>query len=190
MNKLTLLLTLLWSATIMANSEVAPPRQQMNFSTLKPDAVVAQSAGYLGALYLGAEYAVTEYYAIDFGYGYTPKALAGIDIQQYSLRNSIRFSLIENKLFHLGTHLGLGLTYGNNNRLFIKQPEKYPIGYYQPSALRYILSWGLHTQVAGVEVFSGLAFLDTELSPYYNQNWEPADEIQIGSFSIGCRIPL
>ncbi|MDQ3233917.1 MAG: hypothetical protein M3Q07_19045 [Pseudobdellovibrionaceae bacterium] len=139
-----------------------------------------QHAGYAGNAALGLGY-VGSTFGADALYGWTPKRLAGHDVQSLTLKGLwYLFTVGHEGEMNVRPYLGLGAFYSPDSDLFLQLPDQYPKSYYVPSALRPALFTGLRMQInrsfsASVEY----ALLDSELA--YVKNKRGVAYNQVGS---------
>lgn len=151
-----------------------------------PDSALTQHAAYAGYAAIGFGYQ-WHYGALDILYGFTPKSLAGIDVQSWSIKTSGYLGR-----WRVSDHLtlkpygGLSIIYSPDQELFVKLPKQYPKSYYPPTAIRPTLLSGIEFQFArtvgiGVE----FALLDSELA--YLRDAHKIDPEKVGSSGFTLR---
>jgi hypothetical protein len=151
-----------------------------------PDSAITQHASYAGYAAIGFGYQ-WHYGALDVLYGFTPKSLAGIDVQSWSIKTSGYLGRWRaSEQFMLKPYGGVSIIYSPDQDLFVRLPKQYPKAYYPPSAIRPALLSGLELQIAktvgiGVE----FALLDSELA--YLRDAHQIDPEKVGSSGFTVR---
>ena len=102
-----------------------------------------QSGSLMGMVHLSYGARFADHHSVQAGAGYVPKRSDHAEMTLYSIRyrydSGIAWTIgnITLNPFSLGT----GLLIGNHRELFVKLPERYPDGYYTPSALRLVFNY-------------------------------------------------
>jgi len=165
------------------------------FKKLIPDHSKIQYAGNIGFFAIGLGYNFAEIYDLDVMYGYTPGYIGGHHINQLTIKNTI----IPKMHFNLGKIrvnplLGLHFTYNmrENRNTWLKLPDRYPGGYYFPTALHGLLTAGIRVDSEEIKsnFFENLALyfelgtVDSYLRSYFISKNIPFYEIWNISLSL------
>jgi hypothetical protein len=100
--------------------------------------------------------------------GFVPAAIGGRDIVQTTAKSLFDILKIERGQWQSRLMLGLGLLYGASDKLFVLLPDKYPAGYYPPSAIRFLLLTGIKQKLSkNHELAFEFAWFDSQLERLY-----------------------
>ncbi len=110
-----------------------------------PDFAVAHTGSYLGALGAGFGYSVfDDVINLSVGYGFTPAAIAALDVHNLWMRGSIRPIALRYRAFRfVPVYLGGGALYAVGDNFFTRLPEPYSEDYYAKTAWMFLGQVGL-----------------------------------------------
>ncbi len=153
-----------------------------------PDYFTAQAGSYTGMLAIGIGYQPFDYLRSDVSFGFVPESVGGTSIQSLAWKTNLRFCGFRD-FYGVGSTLstGLGLLYGFDRDLFLALPEKYPAGYYPPTAIRVLLSVAINLEVANQEeVFFDYSWHDSGVYRYLESD-RFESLFELGTYGIGYR---
>lgn len=160
-----------------------------------PDYVSTQSGGYVGYLSAGAGYWLSAKWDTEFLLGYVPESEGGEEIWQATWKNSIhpfkyRFGgRGKNRKEISVPYIGAAIIYGFDDDLFFEPPGRYPEGYYPPTAIHTVLSFGASARLRSHGVFVEGAVLDAGLRAYF-RNFDHLSIRDVMSLAAGYRFYL
>ena len=168
----------------------------------QPDKVVLQTAGYAGVVAGGPGWDLGTDHALSLLVGYVPKGTAPEELWQLTLKYAYRpidpvplnGEQAPSRWHPL--HLGLGLVYGHHDRLFLRQPERYPPDYYPPTALLPTITVGTSQEEGSRTVFLEFTMLARSVDAFFSNRRYFAEQYEllgleaIGSLAFGLRIGL
>jgi len=167
---------------------------------LTPDNLIIQTAGYVGFIAIGLGWGVTKNSQFSLLAGYVPKSVAGIELWQLSAK--FDWYVFEKSIINMSVksihwhpfYLGLGLTYGIHDDLWVQLPDRYPDEYYQPTAFRFLLNFGSKFSLRHYDVIFGYSLFDIEVFEYinshefYRKNYSFFGLAGIGSLSLAIEL--
>lgn len=180
----------------MATASTLP--EEENRKSRLIDYMLLQSGGYLGytAIGVGKDF---EHHKINMLIGYVPENIGGIEIMQLNFKydwhpfQAIQFETLHENIWIDPYYMGISIIYGDHDNLFLKLPEQYPSGYYQPTALRYTLNIGASLQYSRHTFFIEYSILDVNLvtfikhPKFFTDNYGYFGLKGIGSLAIGVK---
>lgn len=111
--------------------------------------VDVQSGSLMGLVHVAYGARFADHHAVQVGAGYVPKRSDHAELTLFSLRyrydSSVRWAVAGMTLNPFS--IGSGLLIGNHHDLFVKLPDRYPDGYYTPSALRLVFNYQATLQI-------------------------------------------
>ena len=163
-----------------------------------PDFVRLQVGGWIGAMNIAPGYAfLDDVVHLSAGFGYTPGRLSGKDVFNVDATLVIRpfrVDLGRRGWSLVPVELGAGVMYVFGDQYHVTFPDKYPSGYYPPTALHWMahvgveLAWeprhGVFTRHA---IFYRATALDTFATSYL-ENPDRLDLVDVLSGAIGYRV--
>ncbi len=163
-----------------------------------PDFVRLQYGGWIGAMNIAPGYAfLDDVVHLSAGFGYTPGRLSGKDVFNVDATLVIRpfhIDLGRRGWSLVPVELGAGVMYVFGDQYHVTFPDKYPSGYYPPTALHWLahvgveLAWeprhGVFTRHA---IFYRATTLDTFATSYL-ENPDRLDLVDVLSGAIGYRV--
>jgi hypothetical protein len=124
-----------------------------------PDYVKMQFAGNLGLLSVGAGYEVINNVLYsELLYGFVPKSISNAEsIHLISIKNTFPIFTKQIGDFTLSPIAGFTTSVETGNNSFLTLPDKYPKGYYFPSAIHFTLFVGaqVHKEFKNQKIFKG-----------------------------------
>jgi len=111
-----------------------------------PDYVRLQTGGFLGMFTIGVGYsALRDVLNIGVSYGFVPPyhGAPAVHVGTATLQiRPLRFPIDQERIWIYPLYVGGGLFVAHGKNLFVQQPNVYPPGYYEPTALHYLLLFG------------------------------------------------
>jgi hypothetical protein len=151
-----------------------------------PDFYPVHTGSYQGFLATGVGYKFGGIEAQGL-LGYVPAAIGGRDLLQATAKSLIDILTVERNQWQSRLVVGLGLLYGQSDKLFVLLPDKYPAGYYPPSAIRFLLLTGVKQRFSKEhEVAFEFAWFDSELERLY-EDGQLDGIFRRGTYGIGYR---
>lgn len=158
--------------------------------------VDVQSGSLMGLVHASYGTRFHERHNIMVGAGYVPKLSYHREMMLYSLRyrydHSAQWSI--NGMTFKPFSVGAGFLVGDHSDLFLVLPDRYPEGYYAPSALRIVFNYQASLQVTpSVQAYFDMSVLDVGLLGYvrepdfYNDNYDYLGLEGITSWGFGVR---
>ena len=127
-----------------------------------PDYAKMQFAGNLGLLSVGAGYEVIRNVLYsELLYGFVPKSISNAEnIHLISIKNTFPIFTKEIGDFTFSPIAGFSASLETGNNSFLIVPDKYPKGYYLPSAIHFTLFAGaqVHKEFKNQKIFKGADF--------------------------------
>lgn len=164
------------------------PSLAYSFTFPIPNYLSLQTGAYTGFTTIGALYELSSKYELEGQIGYTPAALAGVDITSFDLKlhwNHSRLILDDN--VQIIGYSAAAILYSNDRDMFIILPSRYPREYYDPSAIKWLFTFGTvleyHLQY---KVYMEYTYTDVEFIKYYN-NFNSLSLQNLGSLGLGIR---
>ena len=160
------------------------------------DYLDVQSGSLMGLVHVsyGTEFA--ERHNVLVGAGYVPKLSYHKEMLLYSLRYRYDHSAswqvagMQFKPFSVGT----GLLIGDHPDLFLQLPDKYPEGYYMPTAFRIVFNYQASLQVTPkLNAYFDMSILDVGLLGYvrepefFNDNYDYLGLEGVTNWGFGAR---
>ncbi|MFW7379015.1 MAG: hypothetical protein ACOH5I_09440 [Oligoflexus sp.] len=176
---------------VMALAYLSAPAKADTEDWWLPENMLVQSLGYQGAISLGGSYEITDWYALDLLYGYSSSAISGHTVQLLTVKNRFFWTggYLESDLASR-VYLGIGFINGLNSGLFYRLPDRYPRGYYAPTALRSSLHLGWEGRLSQKwSTYGELVYLDSEWAPALVHS-QSMNFREFGSFALGLSMSL
>lgn len=169
--------------------------------TLAPNYVNFQYAGNYGTYIIGAGYYLNKKQSLDlvFGYGYSPKNVAGFNIQNIFIKSM--YLPVNWKLKHswsLAPQMGVSISrwFSGGTNTFARLPSYYYDGYYAPNAYRFHVNFGGRVRKAiGDDTFVKAIdfYIETtsnDLNLYYFFKSPDVGFTRIWSMAVGVNLVL
>ena len=161
------------------------------FEFKAPDYLSLQTGGYTGFATLGVGYKLNNIWDLETQMGYTPYSLGGIDITTFDLKVRWYHSklILDDNMLLLG-YFSSTFLYSNDKDMFVVLPAKYPRKYYDPSAIRWLFTFGSMFQIHDkYSFYIDYSYTDVELTKYYN-NYEYLSLQNLGSIGLGIKYKI
>ncbi|MGR6872611.1 hypothetical protein ACU6U9_09965 [Pseudomonas sp. HK3] len=155
-----------------------------------------QSGSLMGLVHASYGAVFAERHNVMVGVGYVPKLSYHREMMLYSLRYRYDHSAswdiagMAFKPFSVGT----GLLIGDHSDLFLQLPDKYPEGYYTPTAFRIVFNYQASLQVTPqLNAYFDMSILDVGLIGYvrepefFNDNYDYLGLEGIANWGFGAR---
>lgn len=159
-----------------------------------PDFIEAQSGGYVGYVSAGFGYQLSRRWDTGLLFGYVPECAGGEDLYQISWKNGLhpfKYDFRNDRKKTVGelsiSYIAVTLIYGFDDDLFLDLPDRYPRGYYPPTALHLALGLGAGIRYRSHGLFFEASALDSGIRAFfYNLGFYSLGDI--ATFAVGYRL--
>jgi len=135
-----------------------------------------QSGSLMGMVHASVGGTFADNHHVSAGVGYVPKLDNHEEMSMVSLRYRYQnpyhfnFSVKEKEYGISPVNFGMGVLVGSHKDLFVELPDKYPNGYYKPTAIRLVFNYQsiLHLSKQ-TEVYFDISVLDVGLISYVRE---------------------
>ena len=158
--------------------------------------VEGQSGSLMGMAHISGGLRFADRHNLQAGVGYVTKLSNHAEMTLLSLRyrydSPLQYQLGD--MVFKPFNIGMGLLIGSHNELFVTLPDRYPDGYYMPSALRLVFNYQATLQFSPQwEAFLDISAIDVGLLGYvrepgfYNDNYDFFGLSGITNWGLGLR---
>ncbi len=141
------------------------PIKESVLNLILPDFAKLQSGGWFGLATAGLGYEFfNDNMNLSMYYGFLPASMGGNTVHSLSWKLDLRPATIKvgEAEWEVIT-FGLGFIYGFGESMFLRLPNRYPRGYYLPTAVRLIGALGSEFRVgAGEQIQDGGSFITSQ----------------------------
>jgi len=148
--------------------------------------LVFQTAGFAGFVSGGIGCDLGDRFTMDLLLGYIPEFLGGEDFFSFTLKASFAFLASRDIDTGYRAYAGVSLIYSSDEDTFVVLPDKYPRGYYPPTAFRSAAYVGFETRVEKCSWYIEIASLDLYLEAKV-RNWTQLGWDEVASLGLGFK---